>query len=342
MSGRGPARGSVSRQRERGSEHERAGGRAGPAAGQARPAGPGGEQVEGYHAVRQLLFARRRRARVLWADARLAASGPVRDLVVLAREHRVPVALKAPHDLVAAAQTSAPQGVIAWADPLEAPTLEQLLASPAFERGTGLEGGTGSEGGGHRRASGGRRQASDGGQRRASGPGALAPAPLLVVLDGVTDPGNLGSVLRSAACAGAGGVVVGRHRSAALSPAALKAAAGAAEVVPLVRASGIPAALSSLRAAGFWVVGFSPEGLDDLWTTPLLSEPVALVFGSEGAGLSRLSRERCDALVRIPMPGAAAGLGSLNVAMACAVACFEVARRHAAGAATPGPRPGAK
>ena len=251
---------------------------------------PGSEQVEGYHAVRQLLAARRRRTRALWVDAKLASSGPLRDLVLLGRGQRVPVELKAPRELEAAARTSAPQGVIAWAEPLASVPLERVLAGFA----------------------------KDG--RRGAG--------LLVVLDGVTDPGNLGSVMRSAACAGARAVVVGRHRSAALSPAALKAAAGSAEELPLVRVPGIPAALGAIREAGVWVVGLSPEGPEELWTTPLLDEPVALVLGSEGRGLSRLSRERCDALVRIPMPGPAEAPSSLNVATACAVACFEVARRR--------------
>ena len=251
---------------------------------------PGSEQVEGYHAVRQLLAARRRRTRALWVDAKLASSGPLRDLVLLGRGQRVPVELKAPRELEAAARTSAPQGVIAWAEPLASVPLERVLAGFA----------------------------KDG--RRGAG--------LLVVLDGVTDPGNLGSVMRSAACAGARAVVVGRHRSAALSPAALKAAAGSAEELPLVRVPGIPAALGAIRDAGIWVVGLSPEGPEELWTTPLLDEPVALVLGSEGRGLSRLSRERCDALVRMPMPGPAEAPSSLNVATACAVACFEVARRR--------------
>lgn len=251
---------------------------------------PGSEQVEGYHAVRQLLAARRRRTRALWVDAKLASSGPLRDLVLLGRGQRVPVELKAPRELEAAARTSAPQGVIAWAEPLASVPLERVLAGFA----------------------------KDG--RRGAG--------LLVVLDGVTDPGNLGSVMRSAACAGARAVVVGRHRSAALSPAALKAAAGSAEELPLVRVPGIPAALGAIREAGIWVVGLSPEGPEELWTTPLLDEPVALILGSEGRGLSRLSRERCDALVRIPMPGPAEAPSSLNVATACAVACFEVARRR--------------
>jgi len=250
-----------------------------------------GEQVEGHHAVRQLLSAQRRRARVVWADDRLAARGPVSEVVALARREGVPVELKSAGALLAAAATNAPQGVIAWADPLAAAPLEQLLEPTAGRS-------------------------------------------LLIVLDGVSDPGNLGAVLRVAACAGAGGVVVGRHRSAPLTPAALKAAAGAAEVVPVAVAPGIPAALAAVRAAGWWVVGLDPEAGDDIWGSPLLGSPVALVFGSEGKGLSRLVRKRCDAIVQVPMASAGA-VGSLNVAAACAVACFEVARRRAAVSRSP-------
>jgi 23S rRNA (guanosine2251-2'-O)-methyltransferase len=158
--------------------------------------------------------------------------------------------------------------------------------------------------------------------------------PFLLVLDGVTDPGNFGSLLRTAACAGATGVVIGRHRSAPLTPAALKAAAGAVEKVPIALAAGIPAVLQQLSQAGVWTVGLDPAGPGDLWQTTLLDGPVALVLGSEGSGLSRLVRQRCDMLVRIPQGGA---LESLNVAAAGAVACFEVARQRATGTASAGP-----
>lgn len=151
------------------------------------------------------------------------------------------------------------------------------------------------------------------------------PMPFILVLDGLTDPGNLGAVLRTAACAGVTGVVVARQRSAALTPAALKAAAGAAEHVPLAMVPGVPSALVQMSKAGTWTVGLSPDGTDDLWSTPVLDGPVALVLGSEGRGLSHLAAERCDVLARIPQVGP---LGSLNVAAAAAVACFEVARRR--------------
>jgi len=154
------------------------------------------------------------------------------------------------------------------------------------------------------------------------------PAPFLVVLDGVTDPHNFGAVMRSAACAGATGVVVGRRRSAGLTATAVKAAAGAVEYLPVARVAGIPAALRVLAAAGVWSVGFDAGASDRVWDLDLAGEPVALVFGSEGRGLSRLVRERCDTVVKIPLAGP---LGSLNVSAAAALGCFEVARRRSKG-----------
>jgi 23S rRNA (guanosine2251-2'-O)-methyltransferase len=152
------------------------------------------------------------------------------------------------------------------------------------------------------------------------------PAPFLVVLDGVTDPHNLGAVMRSAVSAGATGLVTGRHRSARLTPAALKAAAGAAEYLALATASGIPSALSTLATAGVWTVALDAGASNRLWDLRVASEPIALVLGGEGRGLSRLVRQRCDLVVDIPLAGP---IESLNVAAAATLACFEVGRRRA-------------
>jgi 23S rRNA (guanosine2251-2'-O)-methyltransferase len=244
--------------------------------------GLGGEQVEGHHAVHELLLAGRRRVRRLWVAENVAISDVVQRIAALGSEQGVPAIIKPAEVLLAAAQTGAPQGVIAWAEPLLPVGLDELVDLEA-------------------------------------GP------PFLLVLDGVTDPGNLGSLLRTAACAGVGGVVVGRHRSAPLTPAAVKAAAGAVEHVPISSVAGIPAALQRLSRAGIWLVGLDPLGEGELWGATLFDGPVALVLGSEGKGLSRLARDRCDLLVRIPQRGP---LESLNVAAAAAVACFEVARRR--------------
>jgi 23S rRNA (guanosine2251-2'-O)-methyltransferase len=158
----------------------------------------------------------------------------------------------------------------------------------------------------------------------------------LVVLDGVTDPRNLGAVARTALSAGATGLVVARHRAAGLTPAAVKAAAGAVEHLPVAAVAGIPSALRALKAAGVWTVGLDADGPALLWGLPVATEPLALVLGAEGQGLARLTRDRCDVVARIPLVGP---LGSLNVSAAAALACFEVARqRHPDGQPANPPR----
>lgn len=154
-----------------------------------------------------------------------------------------------------------------------------------------------------------------------------ADGAFLIVLDGVTDPRNLGAVLRNADGAGATGVVIARHRGARLTPSAVKAAAGAVEHVPIARVGGVPGALERIRRAGCWVVGLDERGATDIADVNVLDEPVALVLGAEGSGLSRLARERCDVLASIPMYGS---LESLNVSAATALAGYAVARarRH--------------
>jgi 23S rRNA (guanosine2251-2'-O)-methyltransferase len=155
-------------------------------------------------------------------------------------------------------------------------------------------------------------------------------APFVVVLDGVTDPHNVGAVMRSALCAGATGLVVGRHRAAHLGPTAVKAAAGAAEWLPVAVVAGIAGALADLSAAGVWNVGLDADGTVAVWDIDVATEPVALVLGAEGDGLSRLVRQRCDVVASIPMTGP---LASLNVSAAAALGCFEVARRRTAAPA---------
>jgi len=152
------------------------------------------------------------------------------------------------------------------------------------------------------------------------------PETLLVVLDGVSDPHNLGAVMRSALCAGATGLVLGAHRAASVGPVATKAAAGAAEWLAVATVAGVPAALAELRSAGIWTVGLDATGPTSLWDLPVVTEPVALVLGAEGGGLSRLARQRCDVVASIPLRGP---LASINVSAAAALACFEVARRRA-------------
>jgi 23S rRNA (guanosine2251-2'-O)-methyltransferase len=156
-------------------------------------------------------------------------------------------------------------------------------------------------------------------------PGSGRPAPFLVALDGVTDPGNLGAILRSAECAGVTGAILPRHRAVHVTPAATKAAAGAVEHVPMAVVGGLPAALADLRRAGVHVVGLDGAAPTTLYDMAGGDGPLCLVLGAEGRGLSRLVRERCDEVVSIPLRGR---LGSLNVSAAAALACFEIARRR--------------
>ncbi len=147
----------------------------------------------------------------------------------------------------------------------------------------------------------------------------------LVALDGVTDPQNLGAVARTAESAGATGLVLPRHRAARITPTVTKAAAGALEHLPVATVAGVPAALERARRADVWTVGLDADGGTDLFELALADQPLMIVLGAEGRGLSRLSRERCDVRARIPMHGA---IESLNVSAAAALACYEVARRR--------------
>jgi 23S rRNA (guanosine2251-2'-O)-methyltransferase len=149
--------------------------------------------------------------------------------------------------------------------------------------------------------------------------------PFLLALDGITDPQNVGALLRTADCAGVSGVVLPRHRAAHISPTAAKAAAGAVEHLDIALVGGLPAALNRVRELGVWVVGLDEGGDTTLYDLPVADQPVLLVLGAEGSGLSRLTRARCDVVASIPLQG---HLPSLNVAAAGALACFEVARRR--------------
>ena len=151
-----------------------------------------------------------------------------------------------------------------------------------------------------------------------SGPG------LLVVLDGVEDPHNLGAIIRSAHAAGAGAVIVPERRSAPLSETVAKAAAGALEYLPVVRVKNVNRALAALKQAGFWIYGLDERGAQDYDQADLQS-PAALVLGGEGKGLHRLTAERCDALLRIPMAGR---IASLNVSVAGGIVLFEAAKQR--------------
>lgn len=259
---------------------------AGSGGGSRRRSGVGGDQVEGRHAVRELLLVGRRTVREIWVVAEAEPSAVLDDILELADAQRVQVREVGRTRFFSEARCEAPQGVLAKAEPLREIGLEELVRTKG------------------------------------------RTAPFLLALDGVTDPGNLGALLRSAECAGVTGVVLPRHRAVHVTPTVTKAAAGAVEHLPFSVVGGLPTALNDLRSAGVWVVGLDADGSTRLWDLPAADGPICLVLGAEGSGLSRLVRQRCDEVVSIPLQGS---LPSLNVSVAGALACFEVARARSAG-----------
>jgi 23S rRNA (guanosine2251-2'-O)-methyltransferase len=253
--------------------------------------GLGGRQVEGRQAVRELLMAERRKVHEVWVSTELQGDPGVADIVEIAAAQRVPLMYVARGKLDGEARTDAPQGVLAHAAELPEADLGDLIGG------------------------------------RGAGAGRSAP-PFLVAVDGVTDPGNLGAIIRSCEGAGVSGVLLPKHRSVHVTPTVTKASAGAVEHVPIALIPGLPATLKQLKERGIWVVGLDDGADRDLYDIGSLAiEPICLVLGAEGAGLSRLVRERCDSIVSIPMSGR---ISSLNVSTAAAIALYEVTRSRLA------------
>ena len=147
---------------------------------------------------------------------------------------------------------------------------------------------------------------------------------LLLVLDGVQDPHNLGACLRSAAAAGATAVIIPKDKAVQVNATVRKTSAGAADILPIFSVTNLSRTLRELQKAGVWIYGLAGEANTSLYTIDLKGN-VALVMGSEGEGLRRLTRENCDQLVKIPMPG---GFESLNVSVASGIALFEAVRQR--------------
>lgn len=149
---------------------------------------------------------------------------------------------------------------------------------------------------------------------------------LLVALDGIQDPQNLGAILRSAEVAGADGAILPEHRSAPLSAAAVKASSGASELLPIATVSGLPSAIAEVKRADLWCVALDPRGEMLPWEFDF-KQAVCVVVGGEGAGVHRLVKERCDARVRLPSKGRVA---SLNASAAAAALLYEISRQRSA------------
>jgi len=148
--------------------------------------------------------------------------------------------------------------------------------------------------------------------------------PFLIILDEISDPHNLGAILRTADAAGAHGVVIPRRRSAPLTPTVAKSSAGAIEYVKVARVANLPQTVEQLKKKGLWIVGAEAGGKELYWEARL-DGPLGLVIGGEGKGLGRLVKERCDSLVRLPMSG---HVNSLNASVAAALLVFEVLRQR--------------
>lgn len=155
----------------------------------------------------------------------------------------------------------------------------------------------------------------------------LTDTPFLLILDGVTDPHNLGACLRSADAAGIQAVITTRDRSATLTPTAIKVASGAAQTIPFVQVTNLARCLRDLKERGIWLVGLDGDADQTLYETDLKG-PLAIVMGAEGQGLRRLSKEHCDYLASIPMVGTVA---SLNVSVATGICLFEALRQRNPG-----------
>lgn len=151
--------------------------------------------------------------------------------------------------------------------------------------------------------------------------------PFVIVCDEISDPHNLGAIIRSAECAGAHGVVIPKRRSAGLTAIVDKASAGAAEHMLIARVPNLPAALDTLKSRGLWVYGTAADGQSGLWDTDFTG-PMALVIGSEGDGMGRLVRESCDFTVSLPMKGK---VSSLNASAAAGIVMYEVLRQRLGG-----------
>ena len=148
---------------------------------------------------------------------------------------------------------------------------------------------------------------------------------LLVALDSIMDPQNLGAIIRSAEVAGANGAIVPQHRSAPLSPAAVKASSGASELLPVALVSGMPSAIDQVKRAGIWCVALDVRG--DTWPWDFdLKQRVCIVVGGEGHGVQRLVLERCDVRLKLPVHGR---VSSLNASAAAAALLYEVTRQRA-------------
>nr|WP_320146375.1 23S rRNA (guanosine(2251)-2'-O)-methyltransferase RlmB [uncultured Anaeromusa sp.] len=210
--------------------------------------------------------------------------GSIRELAGIAKDKGILVQEVEPQRLAQLAPGQRHQGIVAMASPVEYAEVEDILAAAE----------------------------------------AKGEAPLIVVLDELEDPHNLGAVLRSVDAAGAHGVIIPKRRSCPLSTTVAKTSAGAVEYVPVARVANLVQTLDKLKKAGVWIAGCDMDGTENYFEASLKG-PLALVIGGEGQGMGRLVKEHCDFLVRIPMQG---HVNSLNASVACSLVLYEAVRQR--------------
>jgi 23S rRNA (guanosine2251-2'-O)-methyltransferase len=245
------------------------------------------DKLTGIHAVREALDANRTFDRILIARGR--QDSRVEEIVQLARKQNVPVRFEDRRELDRLANSKDHQGVVALAAARSAATLEDILAAANKNSDHGGKG-------------------------------------LIVLLDGVEDPHNLGAIVRTALAAGAHGVVIPERRSAGLTDTVARASAGALAHLPVAKVTNLARTMEELKEAGYWLIGLD-ERADKSYTDADYTSPVGIVLGGEGQGLHELTRKRCDFVVSLPTGGP---VKSLNVSVAAGVVLFEALRQRRA------------
>lgn len=243
------------------------------------------DKLTGIHAVREALEAGRAVDRIVIARGRQDTRAE--EIVKLARERNIPVRFEERAQLDRLAGSRDHQGVIAIAAARAAGTLEEILATANKDKDHGGKG-------------------------------------LIVLLDGVEDPHNLGAIVRTALAAGAHGVVIPERRAAGLTDAVARASAGALAHLPVAKVTNLAQTMEELKEAGYWLVGLD-EHAEKNYTEVDYSSPVGIVLGGEGKGLHDLTRKRCDFVVKLPTTGP---VKSLNVSVAAGVVLFEALRQR--------------
>ncbi len=243
------------------------------------------DRLTGIHAVREALEAGQAFDRVVITRGRQDTR--VEEIVQLARERNIPVRFEDRGQLDRLAGSKDHQGVVALAAARAAGTLEEILAAANKSPGRGQKG-------------------------------------LIVLLDGVEDPHNLGAVIRTALAAGAHGVIIPERRAAGLTDTVARASAGALAHMPVAKVTNLAQTMEELKEAGYWLIGLD-ERADKSYTEADYTSPVGIVLGGEGKGLHELTRKRCDFIVSLPTTGP---VKSLNVSVAAGVVLFEALRQR--------------